>query len=782
MSADSVGISADVELGLLLRHLRRRHGLSQRDLLRPLHLGSHSVIVDWEAGRRIPSAGMLRAYEKLFSLVPGHLVAVRDRALAERAAADADQRMADASAIAAGAAVPRQLPGTAAPFVGRVAALAELDRMLRERAASTVVISAIGGMAGIGKTALALHFAHEVAARFPDGQLYVNLRGFDTARPPVTPEEAICRLLDALEVPAARIPADLEAQAGLYRSVLAERRVLVLLDNALDGEQVRPLLPSAPGSLILVTSRNQLTSLVADGSHHISLDRLSAAECHELLSARLGADRVAAEPEATAEIIVRCAGLPLALAIAAARAATRPAHSLQTLVTDLRGGQLAALDAGDGPATDIRAVFSLSYRTLTSGAAQLFRYLGMHSGPDITASAAASLAGQPAARVCRCLDELLRAHLISEHIPGRFVLHDLVRAYAREQAWQIDSESERRAAIYRVLDHYIQSAQAADSLLEPGQELIIPAIEQPGVTAETPADHGQALAWFSAEHAVLLAAIDAGDPTCDTRICQLAWLFWTFLDRQGFWHDQAKTQRAALAAATRLGNAQLQAHAHRNLARACAQLGGLDEAKAHLQRALDQYGQAGDLAGQGVAYLNLAIVCGQQGHDAEALANSERALDLYRSAGHQRGQARAQNNIGWYNAQLGNFQHALAACEQAVELHREVDDLQGQAGTWDTLGYVHHRLADYDHAASCYQRAVGLYRDLDDRYYEADTLVHLGDTCHSAGKPRDARDAWQQALTILVDLRHDDARQVRAKVAALAAAAPSADIMQPSDF
>jgi len=337
---------------------------------------------------------------------------------------------------------PRQLPAAVPGFAGREPHLRQLDALAfdpdtGDAPATALVITAIDGMAGVGKTALAVHWAHRVADRFPDGQLYVNLRGFDPTGTVVSAAEAIRGFLDAFQIPAQRIPVGLDAQAALYRSLLAGRRMLIVLDNARDAEHVRPLLPGTPGCLVVVTSRNQLTGLVAaEGAHPLALDVLDRAGARELLTRRLGARRVAAEPEAVNEIIDRCARLPLTLALAAARAAARPQVPLTALAEQLRtttGGGLAAF-AVDDPATDVRAVFSWSYRTLTPEGARLFRVLGLHPGPDISAPAAASLAGIPVDRVDALLAELTRAHVLAEHAPGRYTFHDLLRAYATDRA------------------------------------------------------------------------------------------------------------------------------------------------------------------------------------------------------------------------------------------------------------------------------------------------------------------------------------------------------------
>jgi transcriptional regulator with XRE-family HTH domain len=331
--------------------------------------------------------------------------------------------------------VPRQLPAAVADFTGRAAELQTLSRMLDEAGAGvpgTVVISAIGGTAGVGKTALALYWAHRAAGRFADGQLYVNLRGFDPSGAPATPAEAIRRFLDALAVPPERIPPDPEAQAGLYRSLLADRKMLVVLDNARDEQQVRPLLPASPGSLVLVTSRNQLAGLAAaERARLLTVDVLAHDESVQLLTDRLGARRAAAEPEAVDEIARLCAHLPLALTVAAARAAVRPGFPIASLAADLRdtAGRLDALDSGD-PGASVRAVFSWSYQQLSAEAARMFRLLGLHPGPDISVPAAASLAAVEKPEARRLLRELARGCLIAEHIPGRYAFHDLLRAYA----------------------------------------------------------------------------------------------------------------------------------------------------------------------------------------------------------------------------------------------------------------------------------------------------------------------------------------------------------------
>ena len=348
--------------------------------------------------------------------------------------------------------VPAQLPPVTTDFVGRGAALGVLDGLLpsADDAASPqagAVAVAITGTAGVGKTALALHWAHRNRDLFPDGQLHVNLRGFDPCCPQVEAGRALRDFLEALNVPAHRIPDGTEAMAALYRSVVAERRLLVVIDNARDSEQALPLLPGGPGSLAIVTSRVQLTGLIAAGARQLSLDLLTVTEASDLLARRLGDARVSAERHAAEEIIACCARLPLALTIAAARAASRAAFPLAAIAAELHESP-SPLDKFDGGEVnaDIRAVFSCSYQALTAQAARLFRAIGLYPGTDISLAAAASLAGLPPARTGRLLDELGRAHLVTEQSPGWYSAHDLLRGYAAELAGIHDTPQARDSA------------------------------------------------------------------------------------------------------------------------------------------------------------------------------------------------------------------------------------------------------------------------------------------------------------------------------------------------
>jgi tetratricopeptide (TPR) repeat protein len=694
-----------------------------------------------------------------------------DLAFLVKRVTDTDPELAKIAALRQSSAgrVPQQLPAAVAHFAGRAGELATLTGLLRGRvdAGGTVVISAVSGTAGVGKTALAVYWAHQVADRFPDGQLYVNLRGFDPSGSVMAPAEGVRRFLDALQVPPQRIPVDLDAQAALYRSQLAGKRILVVLDNARDTKQIRPLLPGAPTCLVLVTSRHQLTGLIAaDGAHPIMLDLLTDEEARQLLARRLGADRVAAEPAAVGEIITRCAHLPLALALVAARVAVRPHGGLHLLAEELRDTQHRWQTlTGDDPTTDVQAVFSWSYQTLTPAAARLFRLLGLHPGPDLAAPAAASLVGLPAEVARPVLAELTQASLLVEHVPGRYTFHDLLRTYASDLAHRIDTDQQRHSAAHRILDHYLHTAYTAAHLLYPAADPIILTAPQPGVTPEHPADHQQALDWFTTEHPVLLAAVDQAAATgFDTHSWQLAWTLAVFLGRQGHWHDWAATGRAAVTAAHRLADPRAQARALHNLAGAYIRLGRFDDAYTQLSHALNLDTQTGNQTGQAHTHYRLCYLWEQRGNYSQALDHACQSLNLHRATGHQNGQADALSTVGWLQSLLGDHQQALTACQQALTLQQQLGDRDGQAATWDSIGYAHHHLGHHTQAITSYHHALDLVRELGDRYNEATILIHLGDTHHAAGNPQAARGAWQQALTIFEDLDHPDAEEVRGKI------------------
>jgi DNA-binding SARP family transcriptional activator/tetratricopeptide (TPR) repeat protein len=666
------------------------------------------------------------------------------------------------------AVVPAQLPLGVQGFVARRAELAHLGTSLAEAGGRTdrTVVVAVTGTAGIGKTTLALHWAHQVADQFPDGQLYVDLRGFDPAGPPMAPAEALRMFLDALHLPAEQVPPDLEARAALFRSLITGRRMLVLLDNARDTAQVRPLLPAAPGCLVLVTSRDQMAGLVA--RHNAVLTTLgpfTPAEGGELLACRIGTRRAAAEPAATEEIVQQCGGLPLAMAVVAARAAARPGLALATLAEELCNSRGLAAFADQEVTIDARAVFSWSYQTLTEPAARLFRLLGLHAGPDISVGAAASTAGVSVGQVRRLLTELTRAHMLTEQVPGRFVLHDLLRAYAGELVDEVETEVHRQMAMRRILDHYLHTAYRAALRVNAARDPITLAPPDPDVTPEDFPDHRQALCWYEAEYRVVLRALRlAADNGFGTRTWQLAWTLVDYLQRRGDWHDQAAAHQIALGAAESAADRLGQAHAHWGLGRAYTRLGRYGDAQHHFQQALDLFGAIECATHQGHVHNSIGHLLERRECPAEALHHCTQALDLYRATQHRCGQANALAAIGWFHTLLGEHERSVEYCQEALSLLCEVGDQHGQAGTWHSLGHATRHLGQYARAMACYQQAIALYADLGDRLGEADSLDGLGDTKDAAGQRVQAHAVWRQAYTILDQLHHPDADRVRAKL------------------
>ncbi len=745
-------------VAMLLRAWRERALLSQEELAHLAGLGVRTVRRLESGDIQRPRADSLRRLADALELTDEERAKLVSTTFGQAPAAKG---------------VPRQLPATVRHFVGRGHELKELSNLLDELAAPgpAIVITAIGGTAGIGKTALALHWAHTVTDRFPDGQLYTNLRGFDPGGKPLAAAEALRGFLDALGVAPQRIPAGLDDQAALYRSLLADRRMLIVLDNARDVDQVRPLLPGSQSCLALVTSRHRLTGLVAaEGALPITLDLLTSPEAHELLEKHLGRARVAGDPHAADALVSLCSRLPLALAIVAARAATQPTAALSGFAAELADAdrRLDALDADD-PASQVRAVFSWSYQALTPEAARLFRYLGLHPGPDICAPAAASLIARPLRHTRRLLAELTRACLLAESGRERYTFHDLLRSYAVEQTRAIDAGDDHAAAVHRLLDHYLHTGHSAARLLNPNRDPIALACPAPGVVAEHPATYEQAMAWFSAEHSVLVAAVTHSLHTgWNTHTWQLTWAMEDFLRRQGRWHDWVEVGRAAIKASA-LGQAHgtVQARAHANLADAYTTLRHFDDAQEHLEQALDLSIQAGDPIAQAHILASIGFLLGRQGRHGEAITHQERALALYRKAGHRNGQANALNAIAWQHGRLRHHEPAIDNGLQALALYQELDHRRGQADAWDNIGYAHSLVRRHTEAVACYESALHLFRDVGFRSAEADTLVNLGDTHLDSGDPQAARAAWELAVTIFDDLGHPDGDRLRTKLGAL---------------
>lgn len=663
---------------------------------------------------------------------------------------------------------PAQLPPDLSTFIGREVESAQLlARVTSGRTQQdTVLISAIDGMPGMGKTTLAVHWAHLVAEHFPDGQLYVDLRGFDPSGSVMDPAEALRAFIEALGMPTQRIPDSLAAQSGLYRSLLAGKRMLVVLDNARDIEQVRPLLPGTPGCLVIVTSRNRLTGLVAaEGAHLVTLDVLSIEDARESLVRRLGTARVAADPLAADEIIALCARLPLALAIVAARATAHPQVPLASITAELREAH-GSLDAfSDDSAGDARAVFYCSYQLLSPQAARLFRLLSLHNGPDISRAAAASLVGAPARELRTMMAELTRTGLLLEHQPGRYTCHDLIRAYAIELCGELDSEEDRQATLGRMFDHYVHTAHAAHLLFQPHYEPTTPPEALPGVRAEQLTEYSQALAWFGVEQHVLSAVVqNAADTGFGDRAWRLALRLQQFHQRQGLYHDWASVMTVGVQAAKDVGDIAGQAHTQRSLAGAYHFLGRNDEARALLEHTQELYTELGLSFEHAYVHSNLGAVLGRQGHYEQAIRHHEQALELYLAADHQKGQANANEGMGWCHGQLGRHEQAVTLIHKAMGLYRANGDHNGAGNCWAGLGASYSALGQHQQAARCRLRAIELYRRLGNRADEADGLASLGDSLLDAGDQEGARDAWLRSLAILDGLSLPSATDVRERI------------------
>ena len=672
---------------------------------------------------------------------------------------------------------PAQLPPEPAGFVGRAAELDWLRALLpgaspgSSRAAQASSVALITGTAGVGKTTLAIRFARQAMKMFPDGQLYVNLRGFDPASAPMQPGTALQWFFDALGVPAVNVPSAVEAQSALLRTLLDGKRMLLLLDNAHDADQVRPLLPGSPGCLVLVTSRSQLTGLAVEGARPVPLDVLDAREAAELVASRLGAERAEAESAAVAAIVEHSAGLPLALSVTCARAVAGPTLRLADLAAELADarGRLDALRTGE-KTTDLRAVFSWSADKLSEQAARMFRLLGLHHGPDSSAAAAASLAGISLAAARTALAELTRASLLTEDAAGRFGCHDLLRAYAAELAAGTLPAAERELAGQRVLVFYVRTAHAAAERLYQARGQVRPPAPVEGVTAEEfsgPDAYDAALKWFDAEDRVLRNVIEqAAAQGQDEHCWKLAWCWAPLLNRRGRMHEALAVQATAVLAAGRLGDRDALAHVHCELGRLSGRLGDYAASDEHLRQSLGLFTDLGDLVSVGRVRFSLAALLTEQNRWDEALDYAVEALRLRRSLADSAAIAFSENAVGWILAHLGQPDAALWYCRRALEVHQESGSRSGVADTLDSIAYAYGQRADYEQSIAHYTRALEMYRLLGDLQSEALSKVHLGDIQLAAGQADAARDSWEQAHALLRQVPWADtsaaARRLRA--------------------
>jgi DNA-binding SARP family transcriptional activator/Tfp pilus assembly protein PilF len=733
--------------------LRERwHGLLMLALYRDDRPGE--ALAAYEQARRVlaaelgvePGAGLRKLHGQILAADPELAVPARLEPAAGRPEPGPAGPAPQSPAPAAGGVVPRQLPGAVAHFAGRAGELAVLSGWLDQADAAgpgVAVISAIGGTAGVGKTALAVRWGHQVADRFPDGQLYVNLRGYDPG-PPVTAAEALAGFLSALGMAGPAIPDGAEERAARFRSLVAGRRVLVVLDNAREVEQVRLLLPGSPGCMVVVTSRDALTGLVArDGASRLELGLLPIGDAVALLRALVGS-RVDADPAVAVALAEQCARLPLALRVAAELAAAAPASSLRELAGELTGLQrLDRLDAGGDPRTAVRAVFSWSYRSLEPAAARTFALLGLHPGPDFDRYAVAALAGTSAAAAGQVLAALARAYLVQPAGPGRYGMHDLLREYAAEQA----AGPAGTAALTRLFDYYLHAASAAMDLLHPAERDRRPRI--PGPAGPVPPLGGPAAAqsWLNGERAVLVTmagyAAARGWPGHAARLSPI---LFRYLDVGGHYPDAVTIHDQARRAARQAGDQRAEANALANLGIVYWRQSRNAEAGARLQEALALFRAAGDGRGEARALSSLGLIHQQAGRIQEAADHYERSLTRYRAEGDRFSQALILGNLGIVEERRGRHERAASLYREALALYRDTGDRAGEARALDNLGSAEQRLGRYQQAAEHNQQALILFRVTGDRYGEASALGNLGIVAERQGRYEQAIDLQRQAL------------------------------------
>jgi DNA-binding SARP family transcriptional activator/tetratricopeptide (TPR) repeat protein/DNA-binding XRE family transcriptional regulator len=652
--------------------------------------------------------------------------------------------------------LPRQLPHWG-HFVGRTAELADLTGLLhqaRGQRPGTVVISVIGGTAGVGKTALALHWAHQIAERFPDGQLYVDLRGYDPDQPRPA-ADALAQFLRALGVAGEDIPAETDERAARYRSLLAAKRVLVVADNAGSAEQVRPLLPGTPSSMAIVTSRDSLSGLVArDGARRLNLDLLPSAEAVDLLRALIG-QRVDDDPESARALADQCAWLPLALRVAAELAVSRPAVPLSALLAELADQQrrLDLLDAGGDPRTAVRTVFSWSYRQLDTSTARAFRLAGLHPAPDLDASAAAALTGGTVGQGRQLLNELARAHLIRSDGHGRYGMHDLLRAYATELAAAQDTEDDRRTALTGLFDYYLRTAAAAMDTLFPAEQRRRPSMPPLAVAGPAMADPAVARSWLDAERGALVAvavhAAARGRPGYATR---LAAVLFRYLESGSYFPEAMTVQACAQRAAQRIGDRAAEATALTSLGVVDFRQGRCQQATDRLQQALNLCREAGDPAGAARALHNLGAVDFQQSRYQQAAHHFQQALTLRRELGDAIGESRTLGNLGVAVGKLGRDQEGGDHLRQALTMSRETGDQTCEAYVLGGLGDACLRQRRYQDAQDQHQQALALFRAIGNRAGEAYALNALGADNLGLALGQEATGHHLQALTLFREI------------------------------
>ena len=663
---------------------------------------------------------------------------------------------------------PAELPHDVAGFTNRAAELAEMRALLAvgdERPGPGLVIIAIDGPAGIGKTAVAVHAAHQVASGFPDGQLYLDLQGFHPHEPALPPDEALGHLLRAFQIDPHQIPHDLNGRVGRYRSVLSGKRALVILDNAASADQVRPLLPGSASSAVIVTSRNRLGSLVVrDGARRVTLRALSAHHALDVIERIAGHRRPAAEPAAAAELARLCGYLPLALRVAAERVAAHPQLSLSELVNRLavEHDRLDLLAAEEETAA-IRAVLSWSYRALPPPASRLFRLLALHPGTGISAPAASALAMTNMAETRRLLDDLANAHLLEETGPGRYQFHDLVRLYAREVVAAAETGADRDAATRRLLQWYLHTADSACAVLNPQRPRVQLNPPKSPICPLTFADQDNALQWCEEECANMVAAVHLAAGIGDhTTAWQLPMAMFDFFYLRKQWTDWIGLDRLALDSAKHLGDEFGEGAILTSLGVAYFDQRRFSDAIDCLRQALPIWRAIGFPQGEAVTLDSLGAGYRDTGHLSEALDCLVRALMISRDVGDRWGEAITLHNLGDTYRGLGQLDEAINHLQQSRSVRSQIGDLYGLAWTLHDLGSVSADLQRYDDAIDYYEQALAIRCQVGDRHGEARTLRRLGQIYCNVGPPGMASSLWKQAQAIFEELGdHPRTAQIR---------------------
>jgi DNA-binding SARP family transcriptional activator len=646
--------------------------------------------------------------------------------------------------------VPRQLPAAVSSFTGREAELAALTGLLGLEPggqARALVISAIGGTAGVGKTALAVQWAHQVAERFPDGQLFVNLRGYDPDQP-ITAGDALAGFLGALGVPGTDIPDGMQERASLYRNRLAGRRMLVVLDNARDGDQVRPLLPGDPGCAAVVTSRDTLAGLVAaDGARRLDLDVLPMADAVALLRSLVGG-RVDEDPRAAVGLAGLCARLPLVLRIAAELAAARPETALQDLVAELAESALDQLDAGEDR-TDVRAVFSWSVRQLPEDAARAFELTGLHPGHDFDLHAAAALTATTIGPARRILGRLQRASLLQTGGPGRYGLHDLLRAYAHEQAAARDSDGSSHRALTRLFDYYLAAAASAMDVLFPAEARRRPRVTPCAAAVPAMAGEADARAWLDAERANLVAVVvHCAGRGWSKHATDLAGTLFRYLINGSYTPEARTIYDHALQAARQSGNLAAEAEALNGLGGIAVKQGRFGDAASRYQAALNGFCRCSDRVGQARVLYNLGYVEHELRNFESAAGYYRRAIAASEECGDRRGIAVTLCRLAGAETELGQLDLALEHLQRALPVFQEEKDRNREAEALAWTGRLSLRRGHLTEAADLFGQSLSLFRRIGNPVGEADVLRDLALVGLRQGAYQPAIGYWRQALAL----------------------------------